>query len=168
MSPIYIGLGSNLGDSFLYMKNAVVLLAQHPAITVFATSPVYQSKPYGPQDQPDYLNAVIEIEANLSADDLLDFLWKIEQHHDRQRTGSRWTARTLDLDILLYGDNVIKTERLIVPHIEMRKRSFVIYPLHDIAGNLKLPDDGFQPTQLTDCMALCPQDDLVRLDLRLD
>lgn len=164
MPKVFIGLGSNLGDSLGHLKGAVNRLAQHPQIVICASSPIYRSKPYGPQDQPDYLNSVVEIETHLSAEDLLIYLWSIEKQHDRQRTGERWTARTLDLDILLYADAVIKTERLTVPHPEMRKRSFVIYPLFDIAGDLPLPDDGLQPKTLKDCMKQCPKDDLVQLD----
>jgi 2-amino-4-hydroxy-6-hydroxymethyldihydropteridine diphosphokinase len=162
MVGAYLGLGSNQGDSWQYLQNAVDALQAQVAIQVQKISPVYQSKPYGPQDQPDYLNAVVEIKTSLSAEHLLSVLWEIEASNERTRTGRRWTARTLDLDILLYDQLTLQTERLTIPHPEMCKRSFVVYPLYDIAGNLQIPQAS-GVLYLADCMRQCPVDDLQKM-----
>lgn len=162
MSRAYLGLGSNQGDSWQYLQNAVDALQKHADIQVQAISPVYQSKPYGPQDQPDYLNAVVEITTTLAAEQLLSVLWDIEASNQRTRTGERWIARTLDLDILLYDQLIMQTERLTIPHIEMCKRSFVIYPLYDIAGNLSIPHES-SDVYLQDCMQQISADDLQKM-----
>ena len=94
----------------------------------------------GPQDQPDYINAVAEIQTELSPMELLDNTQAIEQQQGRVRKEERWGPRSLNLDILLYGDHVINNERLTVPHYGMKVREFVIYPLFEIAPNLSLPD----------------------------
>lgn len=162
MSLAYLGLGSNQGNSWQYLQNAINALQGHAEIQVQTISPVYQSKPYGPQDQPDYLNAVTEIATRLSPDQLLEALWEIEAANARTRTGERWTARTLDLDILLYDQRIIQTERLAIPHPEMCKRSFVIYPLYAIAGNLNIPQTSGE-LHLEDCMQQIPMDDLQKM-----
>lgn len=154
----YIGLGSNLGDSLQYLQNAVLALQNHPAIHLTAASPIYQSKPQGPQDQPDYLNAVVRIETNLSADDLLTATQSIENNNQRQRNGQRWGARTLDLDILLYGKHHINQANLTIPHPWLCQRAFVIYPLHDIVSTLTLPDGK----KLQDCLSTCPKEGLTK------
>ena len=159
----YIGLGSNLGDSFQFLQNAVDALQQQPEISLTSVSPVYQSKPQGPQDQPDYLNAVVEIATRLSPQTLLQCTQSIEDHNQRQRTGERWGARTLDLDILLYNHTIINQSNLVIPHPWMCKRSFVIYPLYDIAPELILPNGK----RLQSCLADCPNDDLTILDREL-
>jgi 2-amino-4-hydroxy-6-hydroxymethyldihydropteridine diphosphokinase len=166
MSRAYLGLGSNQGDSWRYLQQAIDALQQHVEIQIQAISPVYQSKPYGPQDQPDYLNAVVEITTSLSAEQLLSALWVIEAANERTRTGERWTARTLDLDILLYDQLILHTERLTIPHQEMCKRSFVLYPLYDIAGNLSIPNES-SDLNLQDCLQHVPADDLQQLSNRL-
>jgi len=159
----YIGLGSNLGDSLQYLQNAVDALQKHPSINITAVSSVYQSKPQGPQDQPDYLNAVIAINTELSADGLLLATQNIENQNQRLRNGQRWGARTLDLDILLYGDHVINQQNLTIPHPWICQRSFVLYPLHDIVSTLKFPNGQ----TLQSCIDNCPQDDLSKTSLEL-
>ncbi len=94
----------------------------------------------GPQNQPDYINAVVAIKTNLTPLELLDCTQAIEQEQGRVRKDERWGPRTLDLDIVLYGNEVINSERLIVPHYGMREREFVLYPLAEIAPSLQLPD----------------------------
>jgi 2-amino-4-hydroxy-6-hydroxymethyldihydropteridine diphosphokinase len=89
----------------------------------------------GPADQPDYINAVAALATRLSALELLDALQTIEQQQGRVREGERWGPRTLDLDLLLYGDQQIHTDRLTVPHPRLGERNFVMYPLHDITGD---------------------------------
>ena len=136
----YIGLGSNLGESQDTLAAALSALKASDGFRNIKVSSYYQSKPHGPQDQPDYLNAVAGFETNLAPEHLLDFLQATETKYGRIRTGERWTARTLDLDILLFGQQVINTPRLIVPHAWMTQREFVLYPLYELAPNLHLPD----------------------------
>lgn len=136
----YIGLGSNLGGSEKTIQSALTALKNHPATSLLNSSSLYGSKPHGPQDQPDYVNAVAEIETDLKPHPLLDVLQEIENNHNRIRTEQRWGPRTLDLDLLLYGDKVIDTDRLTVPHPRIGDRSFVLYPLAEINPGLKFPD----------------------------
>ncbi|VGM96892.1 2-amino-4-hydroxy-6-hydroxymethyldihydropteridinepyrophosphokinase [uncultured Avibacterium sp.] len=139
MKQVYIALGSNLATPVQQLENALQALQQLPHSQLVAVSHFYQSKPLGPQDQPDYVNAVACLTTALAPLDLLDQLQRIEQEQGRVRL-RRWGERTLDLDILLYGDEIIQSERLTVPHYDMQHREFVIVPLYDIAPNLTLPD----------------------------
>ncbi|SUB24292.1 2-amino-4-hydroxy-6-hydroxymethyldihydropteridine diphosphokinase [Avibacterium avium] len=139
MKQVYIALGSNLATPVQQLENALQALQQLPHSQLAAVSHFYQSKPLGPQDQPDYVNAVACLATVLAPLDLLDQLQRIEQEQGRVRL-RRWGERTLDLDILLYGDEIIESERLTVPHYDMQHREFVIVPLYDIAPNLTLPD----------------------------
>ncbi|MGR6981544.1 2-amino-4-hydroxy-6-hydroxymethyldihydropteridine diphosphokinase [Testudinibacter sp. P27/CKL/0425] len=134
----YIALGSNLATPIEQLKSAVSSLENLTQTELIAVSSFYRSKPLGPQDQPDFVNAVATIETELSPLALLDALQQIEQQQGRVRL-RRWGERTLDLDILLYGDQVIQSERLTVPHYDMHNREFVIVPLYEIAPHLQLP-----------------------------
>lgn len=136
MNVAYIALGSNLAEPLNQLKQAVKNL-QKFAHSV-QVSPFYGSKPLGPQDQPDYVNAVARIETDLAPLALLDKLQSIENEQGRVRL-RRWGERTLDLDILLYNNEQIQSERLTVPHYDMKNREFVIVPLHDLAPELVLP-----------------------------
>lgn len=136
MKTVYVALGSNLNDPLNQLKQAVKSL-QEFAIN-FEVSPFYGSKPVGPQDQPDYVNAVAKFETNLTALELLDKLQHIENQQGRVRL-RRWGERTLDLDLILYGNEQIQNERLTVPHIEMKNREFVIVPMFDLSPELVLP-----------------------------
>lgn len=148
MAIAYIALGSNLHTPLEQLKRALNALAQLPQTQLMAVSSFYRSKPLGPQDQPDYLNAAVEISTALSPLALLDELQRIENEQGRVRL-RRWGERTLDLDILLYGDEIIQTERLTVPHYDMHNREFVIVPLAEIAPNLILPN-GQKLAELAD------------------
>ncbi|MDA3979127.1 2-amino-4-hydroxy-6-hydroxymethyldihydropteridine diphosphokinase [Gallibacterium sp. AGMB14963] len=139
MNNVYIALGSNLNQPILQLTTALDYLQQQPAIQLIAVSPLYSSKPLGPQDQPDYVNAVAQIQTSLEPLALLDLLQSVEQQQGRIRL-RRWGERTLDLDILLFNQEIIDTERLTVPHKEMKNREFVLIPLFDIAPQLILPD----------------------------
>jgi len=136
----YIGLGSNLGDSTDTLHSAFSALKSHPNITLIKHSSLYGSKPHGPQDQPDYVNAVAKIDTSLEPIALLDALQHIENTHHRIRTSQHWGARTLDLDLLLYEDQVIESERLTVPHPRITERPFVLYPLDEITNGLIFPN----------------------------
>ena len=136
----FIGLGSNLGASESTLGSAVEAIKSITGVGEFQLSSYYQSKPHGPQDQPDYINAVASFTVSLLPEALLDCLQAIENEHGRTRTGFQWSARTLDLDILLFGNHKINTERLTVPHPWMTRREFVLYPIYEIAPELSLPD----------------------------
>ncbi|NQY49073.1 MAG: 2-amino-4-hydroxy-6-hydroxymethyldihydropteridine diphosphokinase [Colwellia sp.] len=137
---VYVGLGSNLSKPRLQVSNAAKAIANIENSRVCALSSLYLSKPMGPQDQDDYINAVISIETSLSALALLDALQAIENAAGRVRKDNRWGARILDCDILLYGNESIDNARLTVPHYGMKLREFVLLPLAEIATNLYLPD----------------------------
>ncbi len=113
----------------------------------------------GPQDQPDYINAVAEIETQLTAIELLDALQSIEQDQGRVRKDNRWGPRTLDLDIILYDNQQINSERLTIPHYGMCKREFVLYPLQEIAPKLPLPNG----TLLSQLVTLCDKNGLTKV-----
>lgn len=136
----YIGLGANLANPVQQLESAIAALRQLPHSRLVAVSSLYGSKPMGPQDQPDYVNAVAALDTTLLPEQLLDALQNIEQNQGRQRKDERWGPRTLDLDILLYGGQIINTERLTVPHYGLKQREFVLYPLAEIAAELQLPD----------------------------
>lgn len=136
----YIGLGSNLLSPLKQVRQAIAELAQLPESRLCAVSPIYRSRPMGPADQPDYINAVVAIDTSLVPLALLDGLQTIENSHHRKRGAVQWGPRTLDLDLLLFGNAQINEPRLIVPHPGMHERSFVLRPLADIASSLVLPD----------------------------
>jgi 2-amino-4-hydroxy-6-hydroxymethyldihydropteridine diphosphokinase len=144
MTLTYIGLGSNLGDSEQILTEAVQKLA---TLGEVKTSQLYQSPPMGPQDQPNYLNAVVQLETKLSALDLLDNLQRFEQESGRVRL-RRWGERTLDLDLLLYGNEKIQHERLIVPHVGILLRDFVVIPLLDLDPTLCLDDQALSELEI--------------------
>jgi 2-amino-4-hydroxy-6-hydroxymethyldihydropteridine diphosphokinase len=139
---VFIGLGSNLSEPRQQLQEAVKHLAVLPATTLLSISSLYQSRPMGPQDQPDYLNAVACLETELEPEALLDQLQAIEADQGRLRDGQRWGARTLDLDILLYGALSMNTSRLIIPHPGTHEREFVLLPLKEIAPDLDIPGQG--------------------------
>ena len=139
MALCFIGLGANSNDPIQQVKTALQELAKLPNITLLSQSQIYISKPMGPADQPDYVNAVALIESKLSAHDIFDLTCHIEQSHGRIRTGEHWGPRTLDLDILLYDNQVISDDKLTIPHYGLKQREFVIYPLLDIDPKLILP-----------------------------
>ncbi|EKK5198883.1 2-amino-4-hydroxy-6-hydroxymethyldihydropteridine diphosphokinase [Cronobacter sakazakii] len=140
MTLAFIALGSNLAEPLTQVNNALAALARIPGSRVVATSSFYRTPPLGPQDQPDYLNAAVALETTLSAEALLDNTQRIELEQGRVRKAERWGPRTLDLDIMLFGDATINTERLIVPHYDMKNRAFMLLPLSEIASALRFPD----------------------------
>lgn len=138
----YIGLGSNLGDSKVILTEAVHKLASLGDVKI---SKLYQSPPMGPQDQPNYLNAVVQLSTNLAPLALLDELQRFEQESGRVRL-RHWGERTLDLDLLIYAEEIIQHERLTVPHVGVMERDFVLIPLLDLDPNLHI--DGIALKQL--------------------
>jgi 2-amino-4-hydroxy-6-hydroxymethyldihydropteridine diphosphokinase len=151
MTPAYIALGSNLRCPETQLRRAVAALATLPQAQLTRVSPVYRSPAVGPGEQPDYLNAVALLNTGLPAETLLDALQQIENAQGRVRE-IHWGARTLDLDILLYGQDCIESNRLSIPHPAMSRRNFVLYPLVDLAGiNLQLPDGTVLGTLVAAC-----------------
>lgn len=148
----YVGLGSNLDAPAEQVQTALTDLQSLPATQLLKKSSLYASPAMGPQDQPDYINAVALLDTALSAHDLLTALQAIEQQHGRQRK-RHWGERTLDLDILLYGQQMIEDERLSVPHPGLSQRAFVVYPLLEIAGDITIPGLG----SLQAIAARCPR-----------
>nr|WP_202622941.1 MULTISPECIES: 2-amino-4-hydroxy-6-hydroxymethyldihydropteridine diphosphokinase [Cronobacter] len=136
----FIALGSNLAEPLSQVNNALAALARIPGSRIVATSSFYRTPPLGPQDQPDYLNAAVALETTLSAEALLDNTQRIELEQGRVRKAERWGPRTLDLDIMLFGDATINTGRLTVPHYDMKNRAFMLLPLSEIAPALRFPD----------------------------
>jgi 2-amino-4-hydroxy-6-hydroxymethyldihydropteridine diphosphokinase len=139
MLRVYLGLGANLNSPKKQLDNAVIALKSLPNSELIACSHYYASKPMGPQDQPDYVNAVAFINTSLEPEQLLDLTQAIELEHGRVRKAERWGARTLDIDILLFGEHILNTDRLTVPHYGLTEREFVVYPLQEIAPELILP-----------------------------
>ncbi|ALB61697.1 2-amino-4-hydroxy-6-hydroxymethyldihydropteridine pyrophosphokinase [Cronobacter condimenti 1330] len=140
MTRVYIALGSNLAEPLSQVNDALAALARIPQSRVVATSSLYRTPPLGPQDQPDYLNAAVELETSLTPEALLDNTQRIELQQGRVRKAERWGPRTLDLDILLFGNETINTPRLTVPHYDMKNRAFMLLPLAEIAPALRFPD----------------------------
>lgn len=161
MSTIcYVGIGANLCQPVEQAKSAIKALKQISQSRLLAISPLYCSKPLGPSEQPDYINAVAKLETEKTPEALLDALQAIELSQGRQRKAERWGPRTLDLDILLFGNQTIQTQRLIIPHYHMVEREFVLYPLADIAPELVMPNGA----PLTNLLNACPMNGLQQLD----
>ena len=138
----YIGLGSNLDNPKQQIISALQEIAQLPYTDLYNFSSFYQSRPMGPADQPSYINAVAQLQTRLTAASLLTQLQAIENAHGRKRNKERWGPRTLDLDILVYGNYAISTPQLTVPHPGILYREFVVYPLHEVNKNLMIPSLG--------------------------
>jgi len=154
----FIGLGSNLNNPRNQIDEALLALSQDSGVDLLKTSSFYQSKPLLDMPGPDYLNIVCKINTRLSALELLDLCQKIESRQHRVRD-VRWGSRTIDLDILLFGDAVYNNERLTVPHPEMTNRSFVLLPLSEIEPGLELPTIG----SLENCLSQLELSDIEKI-----
>jgi len=137
----YIGLGSNLDEPFQQIKNAIEALNALSEVTVLIDSGFYISKPMGPEDQPDFVNAVVEINTSMSATELLDRCQLIEKSQGRIKT-RYWGERSIDLDVLLFLGQKIETDNLIVPHPGIGLRDFVYMPLLKINPEIEIPGKG--------------------------
>ena len=156
MVEVYIGLGSNLEQPERQIKLAVAELKSLPGSRYLRDSGLYSSKPLVadgvPDDQPDYYNAVVLLETRLAADDLLGQLQEIEDRQGRVRD-QHWGPRTIDLDILLFGQQQINNERLQVPHPGLCEREFVLYPLQRLSAEMSIPGHGM----LNEIIKTCPE-----------
>jgi 2-amino-4-hydroxy-6-hydroxymethyldihydropteridine diphosphokinase len=135
----FLSLGSNVGDRSAHLERALEALARTPRVRVVAVSRVYETSPVGGPPQDDYLNAVVAIEVTINPEGLLQLAQGLERDAARVRA-ERWGPRTLDVDILLYGDMTIDTPELTIPHPRMWERGFVLAPLRDVAPELVPPD----------------------------
>ena len=150
MTLAYVGLGANIGEPRRQLQAAIEELKELPDSAVVLASGLYRSAPLGYVNQPDFLNAVVQIDTRLAPEALLARLQEIEQRHDRQRPFAG-APRTLDLDLLLYGDQTIDTPRLTVPHPRMHERAFVLKPLAEIAPEVAIPGRGAARGLLAAC-----------------
>lgn len=158
MTDAFIGLGSNLEEPAAQLARAVSELAALPDSTLVAQSAFYASRPVGPQDQPDFVNGAVWLKTSMEPHQLLDQLQAIEQAHGRERL-RHWGPRTLDLDLLLFGDRILDDKRLTVPHRELPNRDFALQPLLDLKPDLKLPDG----TPVVALRRQCPDNRLRKL-----
>ena len=133
MTTAYVGLGSNLGDREQLIRRAAELIG------AVRLSSVLETEPWGIEDQPKFLNAVAEIETPLTARQLLDQLLAVERRLGRERVGPQWGPRTIDLDLLLYGDETIDEPGLVVPHPRLAERDFALRPLAELVPTLNIP-----------------------------
>lgn len=156
MVAAFIGLGSNLNDPVDQVTRAITELDELPETTLHRYSSLYQSHPMGGLDQPDYINAVARVDTGLDPEELLAELHAIEAAHGRVRE-ERWGARTLDLDLLLYGAIIKDTPDLKVPHPGVGEREFVLYPLYEIAPDLEIPGLGAVSDLVHNCSAKKPK-----------
>ena len=135
----FIGIGSNLCGPVAHVRSAIKEIDGVPDTHLERSSSLYSSPPMGPPDQPDYVNAVVEVRTSLDGLSLLDQLQHLERTHGRLESPFRWGPRTLDLDILLFGAEVIECDKLSIPHPGLSTRAFVVIPLAEIAPDLRLP-----------------------------
>jgi len=157
MSRAYLGLGSNLGDRLTLLRKAETRLAAVPGIHILARSSIYETEPVGLMHQPWFLNRVLLIETTLDPHALLDVLQQAEDSLGRTRT-VRWGPRTIDIDLLLYDDNTVTSERLKIPHPELPHRRFVLLPLAELDPHARLPDGRF----VRDLLNVAEGDQIVR------
>lgn len=136
MTRAYVGLGSNLGDRERTLRQAAALIG------AARLSTIRETEPWGLAEQPRFLNAVAELDTGLSARALLELLLDVERRLGRERTGPQWGPRTIDLDLLLYGDEQIDEDGLTVPHPRLHERRFVVEPLAELDPSLKIPGIG--------------------------
>jgi len=153
LSHAFLALGSNLEDPYAHIHKAYFEINMLPYTTILKRSSLYKSAPIGRLDQPDFINAVAEIETALTPSQLLDELLKIEQRHGRIRNTQYLpnAARTLDLDILLYDNLQLEIQNLVIPHPRMLQRAFVLFPLMEIAPDCEIPGHGKINRFIADC-----------------
>lgn len=162
----YVAIGANLGDRAGTMREATLRLHAIPGVRVVACSSTYHTAPVGPPDQPRYLNAVVAVRTTLAPAALLDALLAVERSLGRERSGSRWTARTIDLDLVLFGESIEDagdpcSGGLSLPHPRFRERAFVLVPLAEIAPSARDPVTGERVESL---LRACPgRSDAVRV-----
>lgn len=156
----WIGLGSNLGNPLRKVDEALERIESHPDVTRLRCSSFYRTPPWGDTDQGDFINAVVEIETGLLPLALLRQLQAIENQMGRQRDQRRWGPRVIDLDLLLYGNRLIQSENLQIPHPRLHERAFVLVPLGELDDTLTIPGHG----KVRELLATLDLTDIVRVD----
>ncbi|MBN2418135.1 MAG: 2-amino-4-hydroxy-6-hydroxymethyldihydropteridine diphosphokinase [Deltaproteobacteria bacterium] len=156
MKTAYIGIGSNLGDPYENCMKAVEAVKENPFCTVKALSPFYRTEPVGVEGQNWFVNVVLAVNTSLSSAELIEVLLDIEKKMGRTRSGIRWESRVIDLDILLFGNEIINDKNLTVPHPRMHVRRFVMAPMADIAPELIHPVKG---KSMADLLQEIPSDE---------
>jgi len=156
----YIGLGSNLGDPVAQVRGGMTALAQLPRTRLEACSSLYRTAPVGRQEQPDFINAVCRVRTRLAPAALMRSLLEVECAQGRVREGERGGPRTLDLDLLLYGNVAVRSTELTVPHPRLHERAFVLYPLFELEPDLVIPGHG----SLRGLLAACTGQRAEKLD----
>lgn len=158
---VYIGLGSNLNQPIRQIRQARASISRLANVSEQTFSSLYRSDPLGPSGQPSYINAVMAVTTDLPPLELLSCLQAIEQEQGRVRGPERWSPRTLDLDLLIYGRCCMRSKRLILPHYAIAERPFVLYPLAEIAPpHLLIPGKGL----LKELLLRCPWQGLEKLN----
>jgi 2-amino-4-hydroxy-6-hydroxymethyldihydropteridine diphosphokinase len=149
----WLGLGANLQHPVMRLKQALTRLGQAEGIEVAKVSSFYRTPPWGVEHQDDYINAVVQIETSLDPLALLHGLQSIENGMGRERSGHRWGPRVIDIDLLLFGDEMVHSTELVVPHPRMHLRAFVLLPLSELDENIEIPGRGVVGTLLSqlDC-----------------
>ena len=142
MEQVYVGLGSNLADPRAQVERALLALAGLPRTRLVRRSRLYRTTPWGRANQPEFVNAVVALQTELSPRELLEALLAIERAAGRARDATRWGPRVLDLDILAFGDRMIDEPGLHVPHPHLHERAFVLLPLAEVAPDLIVPRNG--------------------------
>lgn len=157
----YIGLGGNVGDAQARLRSAFDALSRIPSTRLLRRSRFYRTPPWGIADQPHFINAVAELETSLAPRELLDALLAIERAHGRQRGGERWGPRTLDLDLLAYGDLRCEEPGLTLPHPRIGERAFVLAPFAELRAEMRIPGSGTvrELLERVDAGACVPIDD---------
>ena len=142
MPRAYVGLGANLGPREVTLLRAVDLLAGEPGIEVLAVSQLRETDPIGDTDQPEFLNGAVSVETTLAPRELLAALLRVERELGRVRDGTQWGPRTIDLDLLVYGDEIVDEPGLRVPHPRLHERRFALEPLVELEPELTIPGLG--------------------------
>jgi 2-amino-4-hydroxy-6-hydroxymethyldihydropteridine diphosphokinase len=142
MRHVYIGLGANLGDREATIRSGLELLGRDPDVEVAAVSTLRETDPVGYEDQPRFLNGAARLETELTPQALLERLLEVERELGRDRSGPRFGPRTIDLDLLLYGDELVAEDGLEIPHPRLHERAFVLEPLYELDPALQVPGRG--------------------------
>ncbi len=145
---VYLHLGSNIGDRLAMLQKAEEMIAEQIG-TIKRKSQYYETAAWGKTDQPNFINSALLVETKLSAQETLSAIHKIESTCGRERL-EKWTARVLDIDIVFFGNEIIETKRLVVPHPHMQERNFVLIPMMDIAEDFLHPISGLRMDELYD------------------
>jgi 2-amino-4-hydroxy-6-hydroxymethyldihydropteridine diphosphokinase len=142
VTKAFVGLGANLGPREVTLLRAVDLLGAEPGVEVLAVSGLRETAPIGNVDQPEFLNGAVAVETSLTARELLDALLRVERELGRVRDGTQWGPRTIDLDLLVYGDEIVDEPGLRVPHQHLHERRFALEPLAELEPDLLVPGKG--------------------------